>query len=522
MSRADQWLKGTIILTIAGFIGKILGMVYRIPLQNLAGDEGLYIYQQIYPLISLALMLSIYSFPSAISHTLSHELNQNAQARLHNASAVFYLLCGTGFVISLSLFLLAPEIVELMGDPALLEAVRMSSLLFLLIPFTAFLRGLFQTKGQPAAVAWSQIIEQFIRVIGIIVATILIVQTSASLYTLGYVASLATIVGTIVAFALLLILFKQSRFRHQLSFGLPITISKKLVQSLMTGMIIYSLTHILHLLLQLVDVMTMVRGLEQFGLTFEQAKVAKGVFDRGNPLIQLGLVFGSALAFAIVPAFEQVSGQISKLDERLAFKVTWLLSLSAAGGLVVIMPWLNPLFYQSSDGTSTIQWLVMLVFILSLLMALSVMLQAYQVRLQQLLGVGLLLVLKVSLNIWLIPIHGIMGGALSSVIASLLVLILCYITWIKQSQLTNLLPFTIKATGSVLLMVALVSLFSFGLEALGLLQEDQRWLLSIAVVLMCGLGVVVILFMMTQSKLFNIYERQTLAQLPQIGKWFKD
>ncbi|WP_040402589.1 oligosaccharide flippase family protein, partial [Alkalibacillus haloalkaliphilus] len=116
MSNSSAWIKGTVILTISALIGKVLGMVYRIPLQNLAGDEGLYVYQQVYPVISLALMLSIYSLPSAFSHILTYYKPQNAQIRFKNVSVVFYLLVTLGFIVALTLYVASPFLVNLMGD----------------------------------------------------------------------------------------------------------------------------------------------------------------------------------------------------------------------------------------------------------------------------------------------------------------------------------------------------------------------------------------------------------------------
>ncbi|WP_054754927.1 oligosaccharide flippase family protein [Piscibacillus salipiscarius] len=88
MSRQAIWIKGALLLTIAGFISKVLGMIYRVPLQNMAGDEGLYIYQQVYPILSIAILLSVYSIPGALSHTLKDK-DQQIDARLPNTWAVF-------------------------------------------------------------------------------------------------------------------------------------------------------------------------------------------------------------------------------------------------------------------------------------------------------------------------------------------------------------------------------------------------------------------------------------------------
>ncbi|MDA6131309.1 oligosaccharide flippase family protein, partial [Escherichia coli] len=59
--------KGALILTIAALITKILSAVYRAPFQNIVGDVGFYIYQQVYPFYGIIIVLSTYGFPVIIS-----------------------------------------------------------------------------------------------------------------------------------------------------------------------------------------------------------------------------------------------------------------------------------------------------------------------------------------------------------------------------------------------------------------------------------------------------------------------
>src|SRR5690625_6113673 len=66
-NETNRLVKGALLLTVAGFISKILSAGYRIPLQNLTGDFGFYVYQQIYPILGIVIILSLYGFPSAVS-----------------------------------------------------------------------------------------------------------------------------------------------------------------------------------------------------------------------------------------------------------------------------------------------------------------------------------------------------------------------------------------------------------------------------------------------------------------------
>ena len=43
-----SYMKGALLLTVAALVVKVLSAVYRVPFQNLVGDQGLYVYQQVY------------------------------------------------------------------------------------------------------------------------------------------------------------------------------------------------------------------------------------------------------------------------------------------------------------------------------------------------------------------------------------------------------------------------------------------------------------------------------------------
>ncbi|GEN44739.1 polysaccharide biosynthesis protein [Alkalibacillus haloalkaliphilus] len=516
MSNSSAWIKGTVILTIAALIGKVLGMVYRIPLQNLAGDEGLYVYQQIYPVISLALMLSIYSLPSAFSHVLTYYSPQNAQIRFKNVSVVFYLLVTLGFMVALTLYVASPFLVNLMGDDRLLFPFKMTSLLFLLIPITAFFRGYFQFKQQEAIFALSQVTEQLIRVLLIVVSTIIIVNYGLSVYNIGWLATVATLAG--VVFAILVLLFFYFKYRKTTKETVSLKLKKVLVP-LITGMVVYSLTHVLHLIVQFVDVLTMVNSLKEFGNTFTEAVNSKGVYDRGNPLVQLGLVFGSALALSIVPAIqmnEPSEQKVTEWNQVFAFKLTFLFSLSAAFGLVAIMPVLNPLFYLSSDGTVAIQLMMVLVFLFSMIMTLSVLLQGHGIRVAQVKWLALLLVVKWMLNILLIQQFGIIGASLASVIATGLIVIVFYRLWSSRVVAKGINRFLVKASAVVLLMTTVV--YSLNLLARYFVALDERLLLLLIVIALCFIGAVIVLYCIDRIKLFTDEEQAAINTIPLIKK----
>jgi Polysaccharide biosynthesis protein. len=65
------YLKGVALLTIAALFVKVLSVVYRVPFQNLVGDHGFYIYQQIYPFVAIFVTWTSSGLAVAISKILA-------------------------------------------------------------------------------------------------------------------------------------------------------------------------------------------------------------------------------------------------------------------------------------------------------------------------------------------------------------------------------------------------------------------------------------------------------------------
>ena len=76
MDTRKNFLKGAMILSIAGAISKVLGAIYRIPLARLLGGEGMGLYQMAYPIYTTILALATAGVPVAISVLVSRKETQ--------------------------------------------------------------------------------------------------------------------------------------------------------------------------------------------------------------------------------------------------------------------------------------------------------------------------------------------------------------------------------------------------------------------------------------------------------------
>lgn len=103
---ASGFLKGTLILTIAGFVVKAIGSINWILLSRILGGEGIGIYQMAFPIYLLLLQVSSAGVPIAISILTAERLALNdytgGAKRVFNIS--FTMLTITGLIASLAMF----------------------------------------------------------------------------------------------------------------------------------------------------------------------------------------------------------------------------------------------------------------------------------------------------------------------------------------------------------------------------------------------------------------------------------
>lgn len=306
-----SYMKGAALLTIAALIVKVLSAIYRVPFQNLVGDEGFYIYQQVYPVISIFVVWTSSGFAIAISKMLADndcivDTIERDERRRTITQVVFRYLTVLSLLFFAILFGGAEKIAHLMGDIQLAPLIRTGSLVVLVMP-AAILKGSFQSRAIMEPIAYAQVLEQAVRVTVILVGTFLIMTTTKSLYGAGRIAVIGTVIGEITAL-LLLAYISYKRFgllqvKQQLQRNSSLPIIKEVTWLSLS----VSMSGLLLLGYQLVDSFTIYCSLIDNGLTPTIAKETKGIYDRGQPLVQLGVVIASSLSSAIVPLVAHLS-----------------------------------------------------------------------------------------------------------------------------------------------------------------------------------------------------------------------
>lgn len=423
--KMKKTMNGAIILSLASLIAKILSAVYRVPFQNMVGNTGFYVYQQVYPIYGIGMTIALSGFPVFLSKLFAEASDPAIQRRLLKRS--FILLYGFSFISFLLLYIGAGFVALLMGDVRLAPVIQAVSWLFLLLPFLAVGRGFFQGRFDMVPTAVSQVIEQFSRVGIILTAAYFYTRMGWNEYQMGAAAMSSSWISGMIACLILAGIFYFQRggknYERTVSSGNSVfehlhyrTLAKRFVTE---GFVICLLSSTL-ILLQLIDSFTLYRGLMQSGILSETAKNLKGIYDRGQPLVQVGVVLSTAFSSSFLPSLSHYFVQKRERDyyrsARSLVRITAAIAVPATVGMVVLMPYLNDFLFGDNSGNLVLCLYVLAVALMSMIQAYSAILQSSNHYREPLVALIAALIVKLVLNSRLVFYLGAAGASAATVL----------------------------------------------------------------------------------------------------------
>jgi len=522
---SNQFLKGAMVLTVAALLTKILSAVYRVPFQNIVGDIGFYIYQQVYPFYGIAIALSTYGFPVIISKLVAEKLeNEDEEGAKKVAVTSFMFLCIVGLSWFLIVYFGAGVIARWMGDPLLKPLIQVISLSFLLLAPLSVLRGYYQGKEDMVPTAVSQVTEQTIRVATILVFSTILVSQGYSLYMAGNGALFGSITGGLGG--LLVLLFIVTARRERLFSRKSLRLSPEYLhiwsRLLMNGTAI-CVSAMLLVLLQFVDSMNVYSLLTSSGMDTESGKTWKGIYDRGQPFVQLGTVVATSISLTIVPlvtsAYLKKKENLIREYSQLSLKISITIGFAATLGIINIMVPTNTMLFENALGSKVIAVFCLSIFFSCLILTFAGIFQGigkiYYPALCILIGI----LLKYFGNAYLIPVMGIMGASVATVVS------LTVITGMMILQLRRLFPIrffpfsfykTLLLSGAAMTIVLQVFLQIYDtLLDKGMPERELSVLFSLGG---ACLGAIIFLIVFLRG---NVLSREEMGFLPFGSKWVR-
>jgi stage V sporulation protein B len=358
--KSNNFLVQGSILAAASILSRLIGMLYRIPLTNIIGDEGNGYYSNAYSIYGIALILSSYSLPLAVSKLVSARV---IKKEYRNSYRVF--LCAMLFAVAtcllttLVIFFGADFFATtIYNDPRSALPLKIISPTIFIFGIMGILRGYFQGKNTMLPTSVSQILEQVINAIVSISAAYFFMKAhSASEDIAAYGAAgsaLGTIMGALVSFAFLVFIFilykpiinKQLRkdtsgsresysevFRILIATIIPVIFSQLIFQ-----------------LSSVIDGSLFGHIMASNGTPYEIRSSLYGIYmSKYKLLIDLPVSIASAMAVAFVPSIvaSKASGSNTEVKTKvhLAIKFNMIIAIPAAVGIgVLAKPILDILF----------------------------------------------------------------------------------------------------------------------------------------------------------------------------------
>lgn len=504
-------MQGAVVLVVTSFIVKILSAVYRVPFQNLVGDEGFYVYQQVYPIYGIAMTLSLSGLPVYLSKLLAAKETKEEQTKVVDYFfLIVSLLSIVGFVI---LYFGSYLLSHAMGDTELAPLIRMVSFMFLLVPFLSTYRGFYQGKMEMKPTAFSQLVEQGSRVIVILAAGYLFLVNDWSVYKMGTIATAGALVGGLSALFILFIYGRKNKSAPKLTrrdlAGFK-HFSKRLI--IEGGTLCFFSAYLV--IFQLVDSFTVKQYLVFNGFDETSAKIAKGIFDRGQPLVQLGLVVAISMTATFLPTLTKyyVTRQHQKYQETVQsyLKVSAAIASAASVGLALVLPYTNKALFSDNSGEMTLVLFMFSIFFVSMIQSYQTIYQSQSLMRYQFVAALLGLFTKIIFTPTLTYYFNTEGASISTILGLGVCFLVMHQYLIRQQNKIKLSKeYISKLIISLSLMSGILLCYRFVLEQMNW-SEYGRFASLMMTLIGVVIGFSVYMACVIQSRLFTKNEWEML------------
>ncbi len=387
MNKKSPIILGTLMLTLAGFISKIIGFFYRIYLSRILGSEALGIYQLIFPIFGVCFSLCCGGMQTALSKYVAAEMavGRRKSSQMYFNSA---LLISTAIALGCSaiLFNFSNELaVNVLHEPRCEELLRILSLCIPLSAIHACAHGYYYGLHKASVPALSQLVEQLVRVASVVMMVTVTLSENGQVTTAHAVYGLVT--GELAATLFSLTAFaihkaKTSNTAQKTIVDKYTPRYTNIFRSLVNLFVPLTGTRLVISVLQSCESILIPIMLVRSGLVRSSALSVYGVLTgMALPFILFPTAITNSMAVMLLPAVSQAeasddSARILKTTEAttsvslymgflfagvfIAFGQsigTIIYADESAGSFITILAWLCPFLYSATTMASTINGL---------------------------------------------------------------------------------------------------------------------------------------------------------------------
>lgn len=383
--KKDNFLKGAFVATLCIILTKILGVLYVIPFYSIIGSRGIILYGSAYNIYAIFLNLSTMGLPLAISKMVS-EYNtldyQYVKKKTYKLAGRFMII--TSIIASILLFVMAPllarniikisvfegsstpigtigySVAEKISSDIMIsgitQVIRVSATAIIFVTLISMIRGYLQGMKYISASSISQVIEQFIRVVVIVLGSYLCINILfTSLSFAVSVAVFGATLGAMVAYLYLLIKKKQvpEVTNYIVKEEEKNITNKYLIKKIITYTIPLVIMELIGTSFQLVDMFTVVRTLTSYGYSGTDASTIMNIVTTlGTKLNVIVMAIANGIVVSLLPSLtsDYVKGNIDEVKNKInkTIQIVIYLTIPMAAGLSLLAVPVWNIFYGES------------------------------------------------------------------------------------------------------------------------------------------------------------------------------
>ena len=316
---------------------KVLGFFYRIIQTNIPqfSDVGNSYYGSGYQVYTFILAIATMGIPNTISKLVSEKITVGDRRGAHKIfKTAFLVFVSIATIFALGLFFGAGIISDkILNNPGVKYTLMALSPAIIFVSMSAVLRGYFIGMENVSEYSKAQIIEQVINCVFSVIFVFMLIGNSPEIMAAG--STLATTVATSAAFFYLVRYYKKNRAEiwREINKAQQFATEsrKKIAKKLISYAIPISFGSVVSALSGLIDVVTVVNGLQKYGYDIVTANAKYGILSgKVDILLAVPLSINVAFSVALVPFISSAIARHRK-DEALdsyfhAYKIRKMIS----------------------------------------------------------------------------------------------------------------------------------------------------------------------------------------------------
>ena len=362
--KKNNFVEGTIIATIAIIFVKLLGMIYVIPFYSIVGSDGGALYSYAYNIYLIFLGISSAGLPDAIAKIISeyNALGMNdAKNRAYQIGKK--LITFISVVVFFVLFIFAEEIgVFIIGDlngantaADIAFVVRCVSPAVLLIPFLSITKGYLQGHNFIGPSSISQLIEQLVRIVVILLGSYLVLKVfNGSLSLAIGIAVSGAFVGGLAAIIYLRRAMRKSKSQLEENVKNDKISDKEIAKKIIKYAIPFVIISVVSHLYNFTDQILVLRTLEHMNFKAEDVEFIASSISTWSPKICMIInAMAMGMTMSLVPVIvsaitrkdtREVESKINKSLSMIVF-----ISLPLSIGLSILSKSVWTIFYNTNQ-----------------------------------------------------------------------------------------------------------------------------------------------------------------------------